>query len=143
MPIPYFKPENQNEIWNDVSDFKTKNPEGKLAKVVLKDFNWYYNQWGPEQSDKALAAVIEAFKQNSGAIEWFAYRNYGRWLVGFNQDGAEKKIAEEISQLEIDAGSHAPVTLSLKERTVELNPAKVQAEIQYVEVNSAEELFKK
>jgi hypothetical protein len=143
MSIPYFKPENREEIWRDISKFRTEHPQGKLAVITLKDFNWYYNKWGPDQTDKALEAVIGVFRQAAG-MEWFAYRNYGRWLVGFYQEGTKERIQEGVGQLSIDTQGKDPATeeIKLPGKVVKVNPAKVKTEIEYVEVNSIDGLFK-
>lgn len=145
MPIPYFELENKKEIWDDITRFKKDHPQGNLAVVTLKDFNWYYNQWGPQQADKALEGVVGIFKQNSSNMEWFAYRNYGRWLVGFYQPGSEEQIKEKINQIQIESQGLEPITQELKKsnRTIELDPAKVTAEVTPVKIDSIDKLFEK
>jgi len=141
--LPKYDPENVDTIWDDISRFKQSYPEGKLVALVVKDMNWYYNEWGPEQTDTALCAVLGVLQENKRDVEGFGYRSYGRWLLGFYKDGAQEKIEQGIRELVIENDGLQPATVPLKDKTIELNPAKVEVEFRYVEVNSKEDLFKK
>jgi|GEM_PF-3748097 len=138
-----FDPKNAEAIWEDISEFKKNYPQGRLATVIVKDMNWYYNEWGNEQTDDALCAVLGVLRQNKSDLEGFGYRRFGRWLVGFYNDEVKDRIAQGIQDLEIQSDGLQPTTVPLTERTIKLNPAKVEVEIKYVELNSIDHLFRK
>lgn len=140
--LPKYDRENADTIWDDISQFKENYPEGKLVHLVVKDMNWYYNEWGPEQTDTALCAVLGVFQENKRDLEGFSYRSYGQWLLGFYNNEAQEKIQNGINRLIIEAGDLKPTTVPLTDKTIELNPAKVKVTIEYVEINSKEDLFK-
>lgn len=135
MPPAYSK-DNEEKILEDISQFQSKHPEGKLATIKIKNLDYFYNLKGPNPTETILGEVVDVFKQIG--MEWFAYQRHGQWLVGFYQDDSKERIEQKVSELEIKT-SQEPETATFQGNPIQINPFKVSVDIEYT---SLEDLFK-
>lgn len=138
----YFQVENRQEIWNGIEAFREKYADSKLAVITLKNFNWFYDQFGPRQTQLVREAVEEIFNDMSG-IKALSYRDYGRWLIGY-VEGRDTEAKERIDALRFPDNGLEPKVVAFRDGDeVHVDPTKVSAVLEYHQVDSIDQLFRK
>ena len=138
----YFQVENKQHIWDTIGAFRDKYADSKLAVITLKNFDWFYDQFGPRQTQLVREAVEEIFNDMSG-LKALSYRDYGRWLIGYVK-GKDLKAKERIDALSFPANGFEPKVVPFKDGDeVHVDPTKVSAVLEYHQVDSIDQLFRK
>lgn len=138
----YFQVENKQEIWDGIEAFRDKYADSKLAVITLKNFDWFYDQFGPRQTQLVREAVEEIFNDMSG-LKALSYRDFGRWLIGY-VEGKDLKAKERIDSLRFPANGLEPKVVPFQDGDeVHVDPTTVSAVLEYHQVDSIDQLFRK